>query len=894
MPKLSWGEIETNAIAFAKRWKDCRGNEKQDSQTFEKDLMRIFGVDWLEGLHEHRVINEDGVQNYIDYILPGKILIEMKSKGESLIRAYNQAITYAKCLKPDEYPELLMVCDFEQIQVTNLRTGQTFQKFKLNQLKKHIRMFGIVAGYTSEVTFTTNIEVNTDASYKMAKLHDGLKANGYTGKNLEVYLVRLLFCLFAEDTGIFEKEMFENYIRASKEDGSDLSGRLMELFSILDTSDNKRMGTLRAELKYFRYINGSLFSAFLPPAAFDDKMRQTLLDCCDFDWSFISPAIFGAMFQGVMDEQQRREMGAHYTSEENIMKVIKPLFLDDLWLEFDRMKSTKAELETFHDKISSLRFLDPACGCGNFLIITYREIRLLEFEVLKMLHDNKQSVMIDLLCKVSVDQFYGIEYEEFPCQIAQVGLLLMKHQMDKEVSNYFGMNLIDFPIKEMATIVHGNALQTDWESVVSKDKLNYIIGNPPFVGKLTPEQATDMALVFSETLRYGKLDYVCAWYKKAADFIENTAIRCAFVSTNSISQGEQVSVLWNELFRKNVHIDFAYKTFKWSNDAKGNAAVHCVIIGFSVFPNTKKRVIYSENTQVVATNISPYLNSAKNILVESRSTPLCNSPRMVKGSIPVDEGHLLLSPEEKETLLAAEPDAEKYIRPFLGAREYINKQERWCIWLKGASPKEIRELPCIRARIDSVRQFRLASSKAATRKYAEQAMLFMENRQPETEYILVPRHSSENRKYIPMGFMAPAIIAGDANMVIPDATRFHFGILTSSMHMAWMRTVAGRLEMRYRYSAEIVYNNFPWPDPNESQRAEIERYAQEVLDARSMYPDCSLADLYDPDTMPVELMKAHRHLDRAVEKAYGRSFASEEEQVAFLFERYAELINEKE
>lgn len=893
MPKLSWGEIETNAIAFAKRWKDTRGDEKQDAQTFEKDLMSVFGVDWLEGLHEYRVINEEGVQNYIDYILPGKILIEMKSKGESLIRAYNQAITYSKCLKPDEYPELLMVSDFDQIQVTNLRTGQTFQKFKLNQLKKHIRMFGIVAGYTSEVTFTTNIEVNTDASYKMAKLHDGLKANGYTGKNLEIYLVRLLFCLFAEDTGIFEKEMFENYIRGSKEDGSDLSGRLMELFSILDTPDDKRMGTLRAELKHFRYINGNLFSAFLPPAAFDDKMRQTLLDCCDFDWSYISPAIFGAMFQGVMDEKQRRELGAHYTSEENIMKVIKPLFLDDLWLEFDRMKSTKAELESFHNKVASLRFLDPACGCGNFLIITYRELRLLEFEVLKMLHDNKQGVMIDLLCKVSVDQFYGIEYEEFPCQIAQVGLLLMKHQLDKEVSNYFGMNLIDFPIKETATIVHGNALQIDWESVISKDRLDYIIGNPPFVGNLSPEQAADMALVFSNTPKFGKLDYVCAWYKKAADFTENTAIRCAFVSTNSISQGEQVSVLWNELFRKNVHIDFAYKTFKWSNDAKGKAAVHCVIIGFSAFPNIKKRVIYNENTQDVATNISPYLIAAKNILVESRSTPLCNSPKMVKGSIPVDEGHLLLAPDEKEALLASEPHAEKYIRPFLGAREYINKQERWCIWLKGASPKEIRELPCIRARIDSVRQFRLASNKAATRKYAEQAMLFMENRQPETEYILVPRHSSENRKYIPMGFMSPEVVAGDANMVIPDATLYHFGVITSSMHMAWMRTVAGRLKSDYRYSSDIVYNNFPWPNPTEQQRLEIEKCAQAVLDARCLYPDCSLADLYDPNTMPVELSKAHRHLDRAVEKAYGRSFASEEEQVAFLFERYAELTKEK-
>lgn len=903
MPKLSWGEIETNAIAFAKRWKDCRGNEKQDSQTFEKDLMRVFGVDWLEGLHEHRVINEDGVQNYIDYILPGKILIEMKSKGESLIRAYNQAITYAKCLKPDEYPELLMVSDFDQIQVTNLRTGQTFQKFKLNQLKKHIRMFGIVAGYTSEVTFTTNIEVNTDASYKMAKLHDGLKANGYTGKNLEVYLVRLLFCLFAEDTGIFEKEMFENYIRGSKEDGSDLSGRLMELFSILDTPDDKRMGTLRAELKHFRYINGNLFSAFLPPAAFDDKMRQTLLDCCDFDWSYISPAIFGAMFQGVMDEKQRRELGAHYTSEENIMKVIKPLFLDDLWLEFDRMKSTKAELESFHDKVASLRFLDPACGCGNFLIITYRELRLLEFEVLKMLHDNKQGVMIDLLCKVSVDQFYGIEYEEFPCQIAQVGLLLMKHQLDKEVSNYFGMNLIDFPIKETATIVHGNALQIDWETVISKFYLSYIISNPPFVGamNMNPNQRLDLINVFGKDFKgSGEIDYVAAWYVKSAQYIQDSAISGAFVSTNSISQGQQVGLIWKELNEKyHIKINFAHRTFKWTNEAKGKAAVTCVIVGFSVRDKGNKGIFEYETVDSnrpirrKANHINAYLVDAPDMFIFNRSKPISHVQSMRFGSMPRDGGGFILSTEEREEFITADPVSEKWIRPYVGSQEFINGTKRYCLWLVDANPAEIRRCTKVMQRIEFVRKFRSESKAIATQRFAESPSIFCQIAQPDSPYLLFPSVSSEKRRYIPIGFMSSDVIASNLTLLIPDATIYDFGILTSSMHMGWMRTVAGRLEMRYRYSKDIVYNNFPWPNPTDQQRLEIEKSAQTVLDVRNMYPDCTFADLYDPDSMPVDLSKAHQRLDRAVEKAYGRSFASEEDQVAFLFERYAELTKEK-
>mgnify|MGYP000854163450 CR=1 FL=1 len=890
---LSWGDIESNAIAFARNWKDSSGNEKQYAQTFENEFLIVFGADPRAGVHEHPVINPEGVPLYIDYLLPGKILIEMKSKGESLVRAYSQAHDYARCLAPVEYPELLMVSDFEWFQVSNLRTGQTFKKFKLSQLKNHLRMFGILAGYTSEVSFETDIQVNTAASYKMAKLHDQLKENGYQGKPLEIYLVRLLFCLFAEDTGIFEKGTFEAYLKASKEDGSDLSARMMELFSILDTPNERRMSTLREELQRFRYINGELFSVPLPPASFDSKMRQTLIDCCDFDWSYISPAIFGAMFQGVMDEQQRREMGAHYTSEDNIMKVIKPLFLDDLWAEFDRMKSTKAELETFHNKIAGLRFLDPACGCGNFLIITYRELRLLEFEVLKMLHDNRQRIITDLLCRVSVDQYYGIEYEEFPCQIAQVGLLLMKHQMDKEVSNYFGMNMIDFPIKETATIVHGNALRIDWEKVISKDKLAFILGNPPFIGhqNRSVEQAEDMSIIFSDNTKGGKLDYVAAWYKKSIDYMATTSISAAFVSTNSICQGESVPILWPYLSQKGLVINFAYKTFVWKNEARGNAAVHCVIIGFSLrYAERPQKWIFTEDKRLPASRINGYLVEGSIIELSSRGRNINNGmPEMYKGSQATDGTNLLLSAEEYNSFIRQYPDSKSFVRKFVGSEEFINNIDRYCLWLPDVAPQEYRHNTFIINRLNKVSVFRKNSKTQSVRDMASHPYVFTQVRQPNSNYLLIPRVSSQRRPYIPIGFVEASTICSDSAIVLPDATLYLFGVLTSAMHMAWMRTVAGRLKSDFRYSSS-VYNNFVFPQPTDQQKKSIEQCAQAVLEARQQHHGSSLADLYDPLTMPTDLASAHQHLDRAVEKAYGRSFASEEEMVAFLFERYAELV----
>lgn len=897
MTKLSWGDIETNAIAFAKRWKDCEGNEKQQAQSFEKDLMSVFGVDWLEGLHEYQVYDSEGKIGYIDYLLPGKILIEMKSKGESLVRAYNQGYDYTKCLKPDEYPELLLVADFDYIQVTNLKTMKTFNKFKLNQLKKNVRMLGTLAGYNSEVTFKTDIEVNIDASYKMAKLHDALKDSGYVGENLEQYLVRLLFCMFAEDTGIFEEKAFENYIMDSKEDGSDLSARIVMLFETLNTDEKDRMTTLPASLNRFRYINGRLFKKTLPTAYFDSKMRKTLIDCCDFDWSYISPAIFGAMFQGVMDDKRRREMGAHYTDEENIMKVIKPLFLDELWEEFEKSKSTEAELETFHKKLSKLKFLDPACGCGNFLIITYRELRLLEFEVLKMLYDNRQMTIIDTFCKISIESFYGIEYEEFPSYIAQVAMLLMKHQMDKLVSNYFGMNIIDFPIKETANIVHGNALRIDWEDVVSKDELNYILGNPPFVGYslLNEEQKEDRSITFKGFNNAGQLDYVACWYKKAFDIMQSSKIRAAFVSTNSICQGMQVAPLWEYALKTDISIQFAYTTFKWSNEAKGKASVHCVIVGFSYFStHTDKFIEDPKGIRYKAKNINPYLIDGENIIIKKRSKPISMKNKCLSGNKAADSGFLILNQNEYAKLVKEEPLAKKYIKKYIGSKELLHDIPRYCLWLVDLFPDDLKDMPLIKARVEKVKDYRENAPKTGDAyKLRFRPSQFRDLNNPKTA-LVIPLTSSENRDYIPMLWVDDSFIISNANLFVENADLYDFGVLTSNVHMAWMRVVGSKLKSDYRYSNTLVYNNFISPTPDTKQKEKIKETAQNILNIRKLYSNYSLADMYNPLTMPTDLRKAHQNNDRAIWEAYGKAWniSSEQDCISHLMKLYQAKLNE--
>ncbi|MCL2410671.1 MAG: N-6 DNA methylase [Treponema sp.] len=716
----------------------------------------------------------------------------------------------------------------------------------------------------------------------MAKLHDALKSHGYEGHDLQVYLVRLLFCLFANDTGIFPKDTLFRYLLNSKSDGSDLSDRIAKLFDILNLNEEtrKKRTLISEELKQFRYINGKLFTQTLPTAEFNSKMRQLLFECLDFEWNKISPAIFGAMFQGVMDKDQRRELGAHYTSEENILKLINPLFMDELWKEFDDIKTSPKGLDVFHDKISKLKFLDPACGCGNFLIITYRELRRLELEILKMKISSAQRELdISPMVKVNVEQFYGIECEEFPCQIAQVGMWLIDHQMNLLVSEQFGMYYARLPLTQSATIVSANALRIDWESVVPKGELSYILGNPPFVGYAyaNAEQKADMALIFPNNKN---LDYVCAWYKKSTDMMKDTFIKTAFVSTNSIAQGEQPTILWKPLVEQGIYINFGIPTFKWSNEAKGKAAVHCVIIGFS-FIKTKP-------------NINQYLLEAPTVFIEKRTKPICDDvPIISRGSQPSCGGNLIIEANEYKDFISKEPLAQKYIKRFMMGEEFINKLERHCLWLVNVSPSELRKMPIVMERVEKVRQMRLASSKASTRDKAETPTLFDEIKQPSTDYIAIPVVSSENRKYIPIGYLSSEIIAGNKLFTITNASLYHFGIITSSVHMAWMRAICGRMKSDYSYSNTIVYNNFLWSNANEEQKAEIEKLAQAVLDARALFPESSLADLYDPLTMPPELQKAHQTLDRAVMKLYGfKKDVSEAAIVAELMERYRELVGE--
>ena len=902
--QFTWEEIQINAVKFSKKWKDAY-NEEAQAQAFLLDFFMVFGVEALEvGAFEYRVPKEIEGKGYIDYFWKKKIAIEMKSKGKSLDKAYEQLKNYIIQLPADEIPELLMVCDFETV-VLYHRGKNIRKQFKVKDLSKNIRQFASIAGYETTREIEDQIEVNVRAAEKMAKLHDALKYHGYEGHDLEVYLVRLLFCLFADDTGIFPKQSFMDYLENSKEDGSDLSDRITRLFEVLNMSDEmrKKRTLLTAELKQFRYINGGLFSILLPMAEFNKNMRQTLIDCCHFDWNKISPAIFGAMFQGVMDKQQRRELGAHYTSEENILKLISPLFLDELWKEFDRAKVDMQLLDHFHDKISKLKFLDPACGCGNFLIITYRELRRLELEVLKMKVSSKQMILdITPLLKVNVEQFYGIEYEDFPCQIAQVGMWLMDHQMNTRAAEQFGMYYARLPLAQSATIVHGNALSIDWEGVISKRELSFILGNPPFVGYSlqSEEQKKDIMAVYVDEggksyKAAGKVDYVAAWFYKAAQFMAQTDICTAFVSTNSIVQGEQVAVVWEPLIKRfKIHIDFGYRTFIWGNEASGKAAVHCVIVGFSSCKRNDSKVIYESNgTKIMAQNINAYLVDAPNIFIVSRTKALCDVPNMVYGNKPADGGHLFIAVDEYETFIAKEPKAQKYIRKIYGATEYINNIDRYCLWLVNADPSEIKKMPLVMERIEKVRKFRLSSKKVATQESALTPSLFQEIRRLDSDYILVPRHSSEKRKYIPIGFVSKNIVVNDAVLIIPNATLYHFGILTSNVHMAWVRAVCGRIKSDYRYSKDIVYNNFPWPKVTDVQRLEITHLAQLVLDVRTMFPNSSLADLYDPLTMPQELVRAHSELDKAVWKAYSAYWKSEAEWVSELMQRYKLISGNK-
>lgn len=892
---LSWNEIKDRALKFSKEWADT-SNEEADAKPFLVEFFNVFGISSKRvSTFEHRVKKLDDKDGYIDLLWKGTILIEMKSRGKNLDKAFEQAKDYLHGLKEHELPKYILISDFENFRLHDLEEKKTIE-FKLNDLVNNVQHFGYLLGYQKKV-YKEQDPANIKAAELMGKLHDRLEEIGYTGHPLEVYLVRLLFCLFAEDTTIFEKQQFQEYIeQRTNIDGSDLAAKLQELFQVLNTPKDKRFKNLDEQLADFPYVNGKLFEENLPTASFDSKMRQALLDCTYIDWSKISPAIFGSMFQSVMNPKERRNLGAHYTSETNILKLIKPLFLDELWKEFENIKDNKNKLGEFHRKISTYKFLDPACGCGNFLIITYRELRLLELEVLRALNKSGQRVIdVCSIILIDVDQFYGIEYEEFPARIAEVAMWLIDHQMNMLISNEFGQYFVRLPLKKAAQIHHADALETDWENVVSKNELSFIIGNPPFIGSkiMKQNQRDQIVKQFDNVEGSGVLDYVSGWYIKAAKYILNTKIKVAFVSTNSIVQGEQTSILWEPMISKyNVKIHFAHRTFKWSNEAKGNAAVFCVIVGFANYDTPNKSIfeyedIKGEAHEIKVKNINPYLVDAKDIVIKKRTTPLCNVPKMSFGNMPLDGGNLILSDEEKIEFLKIEPNAEKYILPLVSAFEFLNGKKRWCLWLVNAEPSELKQLPEVLKRVEAVRKFRLDSVAPSTQKFAATPTLFRDRNRPDT-FIVVPRVSSENRPYIPFGFFDKNSIVSDTCMSIPNGNKYHFGVLMSKMHMAWVKYICGRLKSDFRYSKDIVYNNYPWPEnPNEKQIGAIEKATEKVLEAREHFPNSSLADLYSPLTMPEQLVKAHNELDKAVDLAYRpQAFTSEANRMEFLFGLY--------
>ncbi|CAD5952516.1 class I SAM-dependent DNA methyltransferase [Planktothrix agardhii] len=897
---LSWNEIKQRAIAFSKEW-ETETSEKSESQSFWNDFFNVFGISRRRvGSFELPIKKADNKQGFIDLLWKGMILVEHKSRGKDLDKATQQAKDYFPNLKEHELPKYILVSDFQKFRLYDLDTNET-KEFELKDFVNHVHLFGFIAGYEKRV-YKDEDPVNIAAAELMGELHDRLKEIGYTGHDLEVYLVRLLFCMFADDTGIFDtKGIFWEYIDLhTKEDGSDLAMHIASIFHILNTSKEKRLKNLDENLAQFPYVNGKLFEETVQPAAFDKPMREMLLKACAFDWGKISPAIFGSMFQAVMNQTERRNLGAHYTSEKNIQKLIKPLFLDDLYIEFEKAKGSKGKLETLHKKIANLYFLDPACGCGNFLIITYRELRDLEILILLELNKTGQLVTdISSIIQVDVDQFAGIEYDEFAVRVAEVAMWLIDHQMNVKVSNEFGQYFVRLPLKKSAKIVHGNSLKIDWESVVAKEKLNFILGNPPFVGAMimNDEQRNDIAYVFNGEKGTGVLDYVCAWYLKASQITQNNKINVGFVSTNSISQGEQVAILWNILFGKyKVKINFAHRTFKWTNEAKGNAAVHCVIIGFSYFDAIEKYIfdyqdINGEPLVIKAKNINPYLVDGNDIIINNRSVPVSDVPLMRFGSMPRDGGNFIFSEAEKEEFIKIEPQAKKWIRPYTGAQEFINGYSRYCLWLVDISPNELKALPEVLKKVDKVKNFRLESKAASTRKFAATPTLFCQIAQPETDYLLVPRVSSEKRIYIPIGFMSRDVIGNDQVLLIPNANLYIFGVLTSAIHMTWMKYVCGRLKSDYRYSKDIVYNNYPFPENvSDKQKQKVETAAQKVLDTRAKYPDSSLADLYDPLTMPPDLVKAHQALDKAVDLCYRpQPFVSELNRIEYLFNLYEAL-----
>ncbi len=896
------------AKAFAKNWKD-RGYEKGDSQIFWVELLTmVFGVTEISQF----ISFEDQVHldhtSFIDgYIEKTHVMIEQKSINKSLTAAirqsdgsmltpFEQAKRYSSELPYSKRPRWIVTSNFQSFYIYDMeKPGGDPEIIQLENLEKeYYRLqFLVDEGNTN---LQREMEVSIAAGEIVGLLYDAL-AKQYADptteramKSLNILCVRMVFCLYAEDAGIFGQHgMFHDYLEEF--DARKMRKAMIELFQILDTKPEDRDPYLKddnPQLAVFPYVNGGLFAnedIEIPP--FTDEIRNLLLEkaSADFDWSEISPTIFGAVFESTLNPETRRSGGMHYTSIENIHKVIDPLFLDDLKNELKEIQQITVQrtkdkkLRDFQTKLANLRWLDPASGSGNFLTETYISIRRLENEVIKELQRGQITFGFDESSPihVSIDQFYGIEINDFAVTVAKTALWIAESQMMKETEDIVHMNLDFLPLTTNAFIVEGNSLQIDWESVVPKYQVSYIMGNPPFVGArvMSSEQKDDVREIFKGWKNVGNMDYVCCWYKKCADFMKNTSIRAALVSTNSVSQGESVANLWKPLLENDVHIDFAYRTFQWDSEAKIKAHVHCVIIGFSIAPYNKPKKIFIDERYQIAKNINGYLLDAANVYVESRNKPICNIPEIGIGNKPIDGGYYLFEKEEMEEFIKKEPEAKKYFRPWYGSKEFINRSPRYCLWLGECSPAELRKLPLCMERVREVKEYRLQSTSAGTVKLAERPTRFHVENMPKGQYIVIPEVSSQRRRYVPMGFFTPNIFCSNLVKIIPDATLYHFGVLTSNVHMAWMRVVCGRLKSDYRYSKDIVYNNFPWPEPSTQQRQKIEQTAQAILDARALYPDSSLADLYDELTMPLELRKAHHQNDMAVMQAYGFTKGSE-------------------
>ena len=912
--RLSWNEIRTRASKFVREWADA-AYEKGETQSFYNDFFEIFGVRRRSvARYEEHVKKLDNRSGFIDLFWPGVLIVEQKSEGRDLEVAYGQAGEYFDSLPERDRPRYILVSDFQSFELHDLDEGEQ-TSFALVDLPSHVEAFGFILGVQRRI-FRDQDPVNVEASASMGRLHDALEASGYSGHDLEVFLVRTVFCLFADDTGIFEpRDLFLDLLETrTREDGSDLGPALARLFQVLNTPVDQRQAKLDEDLARFPYVNGDLFAARLTIPDFDAAMRSALIDACRFDWAAISPAIFGALFQSVMDAAERRAQGAHYTTEKNIVKVIGPLFLDDLRAEFNRLRARKdkrrrGELTAFQKRLGGMKFFDPACGCGNFLIIVYRELRELEIDLIRELRrgrGDEAQRMLDAtdLSQITVDQFYGIEIGEFPVRIAETALWMMDHIMNNRLSLAFGRSYVRIPLEGSPHILNADALETDWTALLPPEECSYVFGNPPFAGAKfqSEEQRAQVRRIAALGKTGGTLDYVTAWFIKAGEYVQTGRARIGFVATNSITQGEQVAQLWPILFaRANLAIAFAHRTFAWGSDARGKAHVHVVIIGLDDLENTQadKRLfsypdINGEPEETLHAALSPYLFDAggladPHLTVREESRPINGMGKLASGTQPIDDGHYIFDVEGRAAFLDQEPEAGSFLHPYVGAREYLQGGKRWILALQEVSPKVLKGLPRVRERMMAVRDYRSKSKRKSTLAIANFPTRYNVEVLPTAPFLVIPKVSSERREYVPTGWMEPPVIPSDLVFVLRNATLADFALLTSAMHMAWLRHTGGRLKSDYRYSIGLVYNTFPMP-PKGVDLSKLEPLAQAVLDARAAHPDATLADLYDPDLMPPNLRRAHQAIDRTMDRLYrAKGFASERERVEHLFMLYEKM-----